>query len=100
MTGYFKQSIGKCIQHGEGVYFTDSLDYCWYYGNPGGNRANLNIIPKIDETFTLIASSIYYDKTRKKIVYNWKYTPKKNEINFAYVYSDTKTIGKPKDKKK
>ena len=66
LTGYFKQSIGKCWQFGKGVYFTDSLDYCWYYGNPGGNRENLNKIPKIDETFTLIASSIYYDSTRKK----------------------------------
>ena len=82
--------------HGEGVYFTESLDYCWYYGNTGGNRENLNIIPKIDETFTLIASSIYFDKTRKEIVDNSEYTPKKNEINFAYVDSNTDTIAKPK----
>jgi hypothetical protein len=32
LTGYFRKSTEKCYQHGKGVYFTDFLDYCWFYG--------------------------------------------------------------------
>ena len=32
LTNYFKKSEEKCYQHGKGVYFTDFLDYCWFYG--------------------------------------------------------------------
>ena len=42
LTGYFKKSIDKCYQHGKGVYFTDNLDYCWFYGGET-NRSNGNI---------------------------------------------------------
>ena len=79
LTGYFRKSIDKCYQHGKGVYFSDMLDYAWYYGG----RDNLNKIPKKDETFTLIVCSTYYDKTGYKQIYNTKRTPKKNEINLA-----------------
>ena len=68
--------------YGEGVYFTDSLDYCWYYGGPD-NRQNINIIPKIGEIFSLIASFIYYNNEGLKNDNNSYYTPKKNEINMA-----------------
>ena len=69
---------------GEGVYFTDSLNYCWYYGGNKNNRENINKIPKIDETFSFIASSIYYSSEGLRIVNNSKYNPKKNEVNLAY----------------
>ena len=32
LTGYFKKSIDRCYQHGKGVYFSDILDYSWFYG--------------------------------------------------------------------
>ena len=79
----------RCIQHGEGVYFTEDLDSCWIYGsertnkNVNDNHRNLNI-PQIGECLTFIASAIYYNKSGFKRVYDYKYTPKKNEINFAY----------------
>ena len=92
LTGYFRKSINKCFQHGKGVYFTDLLDYCWFYGGAESNRANKNKIPKIGDTFTLIASSIYYDKTKFKRVFDSKYTPKKNEINFAYAGCKFETL--------
>ena len=88
LTGYFKRSINKCYQHGKGVYFTDSLDYCWFYGGEKNNRCNKNRIPKIYETFTLIVNSIYYNKKGLRRVNDYKYTPKKNEINFALANSD------------
>ena len=82
----FKKS--RCIQHGRGVYFTEDLDSCWIYGseknkNVQDNHRNLNI-PKVGQFLTFIASAIYYNKDGFKRVYNSNYTPKKNEINFAY----------------
>ena len=92
LTGYFRKSIDKCYQHGKGVYFTDMLDYCWFYGGEKSNRENGNKIPKKDDTFTLIACSIYYNKDGFRKVKDYKYTPKKNEINFAYAKEDFSTI--------
>ena len=92
LTGYFKKSIDKCYQHGKGVYFTDMLDYCWFYGGQKNNRSNGNKIPKLNDIFTCIASSIYYDKKGFRKVKDHKYTPKKNEINFAYAREDFSTI--------
>ena len=80
----FKKSINKCFQHGKGVYFTDILDYCWFYGSQKDNRYNKNKIPPINDMFTLIACSIYYNKKGFRKVIDERYTPKKNEINFAY----------------
>jgi hypothetical protein len=77
LTGYFLKSVDKCYQHGKGVYFTDMLDYCWFYGGEKSNRSNGNKIPKKDETFTLIASSIYYNKEGFRQVKDHTYTPKK-----------------------
>ena len=48
LTGKFKKSEERCYQHGKGVYFTDTLDYCWYYGGAENNRFNINKIPKIE----------------------------------------------------
>ena len=70
LTGHFKKSLESC-QHGQGVYFTDSLDYCWFYGGET-NRCNGNVIPKINDTFTLIASSTYYNKNGFRKVKDWK----------------------------
>jgi hypothetical protein len=96
LTGYFRKSIERCYQHGKGVYFSDTLDYSWYYGGEANNRSNGNRIPGIDETFTLIANLIYYDKKGFRRVIDHLYTPKKNEINFAYAKGDFSTIkGEP-----
>jgi len=100
LTGYFRKSINRCYQHGKGVYFTDMLDYCWFYGCKESNRINGNKIPKIDDTFTFIACSIYYDKAGFRRVFDYRYTPKKNEINFALAKEDFSTIKENPDKHK
>ena len=92
LTQQFRKSINRCYQHGKGVYFSDMLDYCWFYGNKSDNRANGNKIPKKDETFTLIACSTYYDNNGWKHVYNEKRTPDTNQINFAYADAEFDTI--------
>ena len=100
LTGYFKKSIERYYQHGKGVYFSDILDYNWFYGGEKSNRSNINKIPKVNDTFTLIACSTYYNKNGFKKVKDSKYTPKKNEINFAYAKYDTSTIADYPDKSK
>ena len=92
LTDLFRRSEKSGYQHGKGVYFTDTLDYCWYYGWDVNNRNNKNKIPNIDDKFTLIASCTYYNKNGFKRVYDEKYSPKKNEINFAYAGSVFETI--------
>ena len=90
LTDLFRKS--SCIQHGKGVYFTEDIDSCWIYGSENKNNnynRNLNI-PKVGEYFSFIASAIYYDKKGFKRVYDNKYNPKKNEINFAY--ADMKSL--------
>ena len=62
LTTEFWKSEKAHYQHGKGVYFSDKIDYCWFYGNKDDNRINMNKIPQKDETFTMIACSVYYDK--------------------------------------
>ena len=57
-------------QHEKWAYFTDSLDYAWYYGGKD-NRTNLNKIPKVEERFILVGSFIYYNKNGFKRVYDY-----------------------------
>ena len=72
LTGLFKNSVDRCYQHGKGVYFTDLLDYCWFYGGSENNRGNKNKIPKVGEEFTLIACSVYYDQKGFMKVKNYR----------------------------
>ena len=97
LTGLFRKSINSGYQHGKGVYFTDSLDNCWFYGGVEGKRANMNIIPKVGDTFTCIASLVYYDKRGFLQVedYKTRIQPGKNQINFAYAGCELETIKKP-----
>ena len=92
LTDFFKKSVDRCYQHGKGVYFTDFLDYCWFYGGQESNRANKNRIPGLNDTFTLIACCVYYNKKGYRKVTDYKYTPKKNEINFAYAGAHFETL--------
>ena len=92
MTDVFRKSIDKYYQHGRGVYFSDMLDNCWFYGDKYDNRKNINIIPQKDKEFRLIVCSTYYDKKGWKQVFDEKRTPKKNQINFAYAGAKTETL--------
>ena len=99
LTGFFRKSVNAHYQHGKGVYFTDVLDYCWMYGGET-NRINKNRIPNIDDTFTFIGCTTYYNKAGYRKVKDYKYTPKENEINFAYANSLFDTIEDEPDKSK
>ena len=57
--------------YGIGVYFSDLLDYVWYYASENdGNRDNFLKIPKIKDSFSFVASEIYYDSTMFEQVYD------------------------------
>ena len=58
---------------GMGVYFTDKLDYASFYA--GGKtfddrRNNFGRINSVGETISCIATAVYFDKDRKKYIYN------------------------------
>ena len=99
LTDLFLISTKSC-QHGKGVYFTEDLDSCWIYGSEVKSQIkekqksrNL-LIPKVGQYFSFIASAIYYNK--KIRVYDSKYDPKTNEMNYAYAESShLRTIKDP-----
>ena len=107
LTGMFKRSEESGYQHGKGVYFTDSLDYCYFYGgsndkkhnmnNIPTNRYNMNRIPPVGDIFTAICSLVYYSKNGflKVKDYTTRIKPGKNEVNFAYAAATSKTIHNP-----
>ena len=59
---------------GIGTYFTDLLDYVWYYAaeveNDNDRRKNFHKIPKLKESLSFVVSEIYYDKTQFDQVYD------------------------------
>ena len=100
LTGLYRKSLErKKAINGKGVYFTDLLDYAWYYGGKDGNRANFSGIPKINDTFTVIINSIYYDRNGVEKVKDANRTPGKNQINFAYAGARSERLTIP-DKSK
>ena len=73
LAGHFKDS--NCYIFGPGIYFSDLLDYTWYYADDSGkenNRNNFYNIPKINDSFSFIVSNVYYDKTKFEQVYDCK----------------------------
>ena len=95
LTGLYRKSLKSWNSIiGKGVYFTDSLDYAWYYGGKD-NRTNFYSIPKVDDTFTVIMNYVYYDRYGAKQVNDDKRTPDKNQINFAYADSGSCIINQP-----
>ena len=54
--------------YGIGSYFTDSIDYTWFWGDEVENYEekykNIGKIPRVKEdSFSFIAAEIYYDRT-------------------------------------
>ena len=51
---------------GLGVYFTDLLDYAWNY-----SRNNRFCIPRVGESFSFVASEVYYDNSKYEFVFGY-----------------------------
>ena len=87
---------------GPGIYFSDSLDYTWYYSSDSGgksSRENFNKIPHIGDSFSFITVNAYYDKDKFEQVFG---TYKKNEsvpeFGIRYILVDYESAAIPKDK--
>ena len=90
ITNILKKQFYNARVHifGIGVYFTDMIDYSWYYASENNNRANFYRIPRVGDSFSVVASEIYYDNTKEEKVYDGKTKNKeveKNGIRCAYV---------------
>ena len=72
---------------GKGVYFTDSLDYVYYYAGEI-HYGNIGQIPEIGSPYSFVASEIYYDNTKLEYVYDKtkkELNVTKNGIRCVYV---------------
>ena len=99
LAGHFRHANVHIF--GKGVYFTDLIDYAWYYGSESDtdNRANFYTIPRIKDSFSFIASEVYYDRTKFEQVYDNKTIDDevpKNGIRHACVCHDSSVIPKNK----
>ena len=96
--GHFKDS--NCAIFGPGVYFSDLLDYTWYYADDSGQKAsreNFNKIPKINDSFSFIVANVYYDKDKFEQVYDCgkqDIEVPKNGIRHILVNYDSAAIAK------
>ena len=82
--------VGKDCWYGLGIYFTDQLEYARYYWD--GWKC-INKIPKMNESFSLIASEIFYDTTKFKQIYDYNYA-----IKFKDFPKDEQIFGEFKNK--
>ena len=77
---------------GKGVYFSNSLDLsCICTRESFNNHLKL---PEVNEVFSFIVSSVFYNNNTRKRVEDNSYTPKKNEVNIAIVDGKLNSIKK------
>ena len=78
---------------GMGIYFTDKLDYASYYTggtNLYNRRDNFNKVNSVGDSICCIATIVYYDRERKKNIYddklfvNLNYFPTYKQIKEKY----------------
>ena len=84
---------------GKGVYFSNVLDYIWYYysDEKKGIFSKMTKIPQINEAFSFVASEIYYDRNKKEIVFDDSKKEEevvKNGIRIAFANYDTNILGR------
>ena len=77
--------------YGLGVYFSDMLDYVAFYS--GGKdyksrRSYFGCTLPINETFSCVSSEVYYDKTKKKNIYD--FSLKVKDLDYYPTYEEIK----------
>ena len=99
LASHFKDS--NCHIFGPGIYFSDLLDYTWYYADDSGkigSRNNFNNIPKIGESFSFIVSNVYYNRDNFEQVYDCE---KENievpKFGIRHILVDDKSSAIPKN---
>ena len=62
----------KTAFFGEGIYMTDMLDYAGFYAfepEEGNKFKNHHAIRKKDDSFTIVASQVFYDNSKFEYCY-------------------------------
>ena len=103
VTSNFRNS--NDIWFGPGIYMTDMIDYAGFYAfDPSENSnkfQNLGRIRKKDETFTVVASQIFYDRSKFENCYEMTQTPiSPNGIRYVNVKADGKPLSIDQTKEK
>ena len=83
--------------YGMGVYFTDMLDYVSFYcgrKSENGNREYWNKVLQAGETISCIGAEVFYDKDKKKYIYDDSYWV--SDLNYFPTYEEIKTNYKDK----
>jgi len=81
--------VGKDNWFGMGIYFADQFDYVKYYYN---REENFAVLPKMNDSFSIVVSEVFYDKTKFRHIYDESLhkvlnkTPTEEEINKVYNY--------------
>ena len=84
-TSNFRQS--NTTFFGPGIYMTDMLDYAGFYAYESGHKfQNHQRIRNINETFSIVASQVFYDNSKLENCYNkTQNTIQKDGIRFVHV---------------
>ena len=69
LTTNFK--LSKDNYFGLGVYFADQLDYVKFYYN---FEETFPYITKLNESFSIVVSEVFYDQTKFKHIYDYSYS--------------------------
>ena len=90
---------------GPGIYMTDMLDYAGFYAfNPDEHSSkfeNHQRIRKKDETFTIVVSQVFYDKTKFENCHNITKKPiSQNGIRYINVNAKGQPLSKIQTKEK
>ena len=62
--------------YGMGIYFTDMIDYATFYCggiNEKNERVFFSKVLPIGQTISCVASEVYFDKTKKKNIFDSSY---------------------------
>ena len=96
LQGHFKPFPKNIF--GQGYYFSNSLDLSYILSKDSND--NKFKIPSINEEFSLIISSVFYNNKTRKSVNNNSYSPNKNEANIAMLNGKLNPVPYDKNKKK
>ena len=83
-------NISDNDKYGKGIHLTNSFDLSCIYSRKAFN--NKFKLPEVNEIFSFIVSSVFYNNKTKKKVKDNKYSPKKNEVNIALINGELNPI--------
>lgn len=95
----------KTAFFGEGIYMTDMLDYAGFYAfepEEGNKFKNHHAIRKKDDSFTIVASQVFYDNSKFEYCYEMMQGTQiqQNGVRFVNVNAEGDPLSKNQTKEK